>query len=193
MNEEIISLIKRVQTGDDSAFSQLAVKYDSLLEAAAYRFMDSFKTDNSDSTYEKNDLKQNATMALYKAACTYDPESEKKGKKVTFGLYAKICINNSLISLLRKYNSALRRKRKIVPVIPSKQPDIIDTILQSEGARRLKEEIASALSKYEKEVFSLYIVGKSTDEIALTLNTTEKSVNNALYRIRVKVKGLLKK
>ena len=43
-----------------------------------------------------------------------------------------------------------------------------------------------------KEVFEYYIVGKSVTEIAERLGKDEKSVSNALYRMKVKVKGLLK-
>nr|MBQ4318890.1 hypothetical protein [Clostridia bacterium] len=44
-----------------------------------------------------DDLRQEAVIALYKAARTY-----REGIGVTFGLYAKVCINNRLKVVLRK-------------------------------------------------------------------------------------------
>ena len=44
----------------------------------------------------------------------------------------------------------------------------------------------------EKRIFEAYITGKSIGEIAERLGKDKKSVSNAVYRMKAKVKGLLK-
>ena len=45
------------------------------------------------------------------------------------------------------------------------------------------------LTKYEKKVLIMYIEGKSYKDIALTLGRNEKSVDNALFRARSKLRS----
>ena len=47
-------------------------------------------------------------------------------------------------------------------------------------------------SPYEAEVFDEYTSGKSAREIAEIVGREERSVSNALYRMKVKIRGLLK-
>ena len=53
------------------------------------------------------------------------------------------------------------------------------------------EKVISELSSYEKSVLMLYLNGHSYREIGLALNKSEKSVDNALYRIKSKLKKLI--
>jgi RNA polymerase sporulation-specific sigma factor len=43
----------------------------------------------------------------------------------------------------------------------------------------------------ERDVFDLYITGMSVEQIAGLLGRDRKSVSNALYRMKGKIKGLL--
>ena len=54
----------------------------------------------------------------------------------------------------------------------------------------LVEKAEKLMSGYEKKVLKEYMSGKSAGEISKTVGRTEKSVNNALYRVKVKIKGL---
>jgi RNA polymerase sporulation-specific sigma factor len=147
-----------------------------------------------------DDLRQHAAMALYRAAEAYRVDGE--GKKVSFGLYAKVCVRNAMISELRRYRREVKkrtltakpdenRKRRVKGCIAAGDP--LYRIVSEEGMRDILTEFRSALSGYEKEVFEYYIVGKSVTEIAERLGKDEKSVSNALYRMKVKIRGLLKK
>ena len=90
------------------AFDILAKEYEGLTEAAVKRFLPSFDIRNGENpVFGEEDLRQCAALALFKAAQTYD-----EGKKVSFGLYAKICVNNALISTLRKYKTEQKRQRR---------------------------------------------------------------------------------
>jgi RNA polymerase sporulation-specific sigma factor len=58
-------------------------------------------------------------------------------------------------------------------------------------SKYLKEQIEKKLSQYENEVWSYYVNGYSSREIATKLGSSEKSIDNAIFRIRRKLKTLL--
>ena len=195
--DDLSSLLKLVKQGDESSFAILCEEYRNLTENAVRRFLPSFgEVENAKSDlYGADDLRQYAAIALYKAAVSYDEEGS--GKKVSFGLYAKICINNAMISQLRKYRSELRRRDAAKQADRAERAgkhssDPFHQLTSREGADVLLEKIRESLSRYEKEIFEFYIDGKSVGEIAERLGKDNKSVSNALYRMKVKVKGLLK-
>jgi len=134
------------------------------------------------------DLEQEARLALYRAAQTYN----RSQKNVSFGLYAKVCIHNSLVSTLRKCTARERSvKRSLPPVPAAREEDPLILAAAAEASGRLSGRIAQVLSPYEQTVFDLYISGRSVKYISSSVGKTEKSVYNAVYRIRVKIKGLL--
>ncbi len=192
-------LLDGVRRKEDGAFERLAEQYRSLTEAAVRRFSPSFGIsgggDAEESVYAADDLRQYASMALYRAAETYSPDD--KGEQVSFGLYAKVCVRNAMITELRKYRR--ERSRRAVRDDPDepgndrrRAADPLCRIVSDDGMRGMLETFRSALSGYEKEVFEYYIVGKSVTEIAERLGKDAKSVSNAIYRMKVKIRGLLK-
>ena len=191
MENEILSLLDKIRQGDEAAFAELADRYKAMTDAAVYRFSRSFDSDKEDGSHGIDDLRQDAAMALYKAAVTYEPYETGKGKSVSFGLYAKICVNNALISVLRKYKSRKKKGKGIKPA-PPKPVDPLERLISGEKARELLKQTREVLSAYEKEVFDSYVAGGTVGEIAERLKVEEKSVSNALYRVKVKIKELLK-
>lgn len=188
MINDTSSLLERIRNGDDSAFGELADEYKSLTEAAVKRFLPSFDIrEGENPAFGVEDLRQCAALALFKAARTY-----KDGKEVSFGLYAKICVNNALISSLRKYKTEQKRQQRAKEREHRTSSDPIASLIRAEDDAQLVSKIKSELSDFEKSVFDLYINDKSTREIAEKLGREEKSVSNALYRMKVKIKGLLK-
>jgi len=199
---DLLSLIEAVKEGDENAFSLLLEQYKNAVDGAVRRFAPSFELTEGggDGWCDIEDLRQYAALALYRAAATYAPGESGKGKEVSFGLYAKICINNSLISVLRKYRSekkkrdAANKSEKITRSSGMKDAnDPLGLLVSGESADELVKQIKSSLSEYETNVFDCYIVGKSTREIARQTGKDEKSVSNAVYRIRKKLKTVLMK
>ncbi|MBQ8746329.1 MAG: sigma-70 family RNA polymerase sigma factor [Clostridia bacterium] len=181
-------LLRRVADGDQSAFEELALQYAPLIESMSAQFAPSFAAMAEGAAIGEQDLQQEARLALYRAANTFDPE--KKG--ITFGLYAKICIRNSLVSLWRKSSAGARVSRRgSKEVVETGGRDALSELLSASETGALREKIRAALSPYENRIFEQYISGMSVKQIALHVDKTEKSVSNALYRIRVKIKGLL--
>lgn len=61
-------------------------------------------------------------------------------------------------------------------------------LIGQEELGRLEEKIEKELSSFEKQVLELYLTGMGYVEIAHVLNRDEKSTDNALQRIRTKLK-----
>ena len=183
LSSEKDSLLESVKNGDSASFEALMSEYKALIESSVTRFAPSFDK-AEEGIYDRDDLRQMVSLALYKAAVSYDGD---KYDSVTFGLYAKICINNSMISSLRKLGA---RKRKKTPtdmlgVNVRSFPDNVEFKPEDVSA-----ELIKALSEYEQKVLNCVISGKSITDTADFLSRSEKSVRNAMYRIKAKLKGL---
>ncbi|MBQ9121013.1 MAG: sigma-70 family RNA polymerase sigma factor [Clostridia bacterium] len=182
---DVLELIKKVRNGDQPAFDALSKHYSPLILSMTQIYSSLCEADDS----EKEDVLQEAMVAFYHACLRYDLTE----KNVSFGLYAKVCIRNRLISFLRR----LPGQRHLTGVdgfeaqTDSRVPDPLEGVLQKEDVSRMMAIVNNELSPYEKKIFSLYMLGRTSDEIALSVGKTKKSVSNAIYRIRVKIKGLL--
>ena len=62
-----------------------------------------------------------------------------------------------------------------------------------ETRERAREELYSVLSPMEKKVLDLFMEGQSYAQIAKNLNKDEKSVDNAVARIKKKARRLHKR
>ena len=172
------ALIASVRRGDETAFAALLDRYAPLLQSLVFAF-DSLSVDG-------DELMQEARFALYRAAISY-----REGG-VTFGLYAKICVRNQLVSRLRREQR--EKKHFSLDAMPLEPPsdadvDALDFLLRDESFRELCSQIARVLSPYEYRVFELYASGLSVAEIAPELGKTVKSVQNALGRCLSKLRG----
>ena len=177
MNSDL-GLIKRVADGDEEAFSELSKKYDALVNGMVNKFT------RESMTYEDvEDLGQEAQMLLLKAARTYDSESG-----LTFGLYARICMRNGFVSLERKRS---RDPKKVDLSEELSVPDTTDYINELESAGALLEKIREGLSEREFDVFKCLTLDMSHKDIAKRFDTTVKSVENTVYRIKKKLGALL--
>ncbi len=167
-------LILAAKSGDSMAFSDLIKKYAPVIDSQTASFYRSLKS--GDVAFE--DLRQESAVAFYRAVMSYDCEQNQ----VSFGLYAKICIKNRLISILRKNRSEKKHKTA----------ELKDTVsqrsLQYDG-KEIREAAHRLLTRYELEVFLLYLDGKSYGEIATLLSKNEKSVDNALFRAKAKLRS----
>ena len=184
--KDVRALILDVRGGDQNAFDTLLDQYRPLIDASVARF----SSDESFSLYCE-DLKQEASVVFYNSILAYDLEQTE----VEFGLFAKICIYNALVSFLRALK---RRSAEPVAEIPQNLITVQDfedpsaRMLEQERLKSLYAVIRKNLSELEYKVWQLYISGRSAAEIAALLSTDEKSVNNAIYRIRKKLRAALR-
>ncbi len=168
-------LIIAAKNGDEGAFSELCEKYKPLIENMTDRYITRLNAIIQD----KDDLRQEATVAFYRAVTTYDMSQDK----VSFGLYAKICIKNRMVTLIRRANK--KSSPKTVASSEKEGKRIGDRVFDFGELLAVSERV---LSKREMSVFSLYVGGKTYKEISELLNASEKSVDNALFRAKSKIK-----
>lgn len=142
---------------------------------------------------EKEDLFQEGMIGLISAIYRFDADFH-----VPFGAFAKICIDNKILAAVRQAgrlkNSPLDDS---VPLdeADGKLPLSDDKVLWLQRLVEAKEQVASIkekielhLTKMERDILMLHLRGYSYEEIAGELHIDVKSVGNALYRVRKKLR-----
>jgi RNA polymerase sporulation-specific sigma factor len=174
--------------GDSDAFRRLLTAYSPLMTSLANQFY----SDEIAADAGIDDLMQEASIALYNAVMSYT-----EGKNTTFGLYAKICIKNRLVSFLRHVcakNSNIGKEalEKLIDSSVMPNEDIpLERLISGEEVECLQKKIRSALTDYEYSVFLLIAKGAATSEAAAILNVGEKSVLNAMARAKAKLRKII--
>ena len=67
-----------------------------------------------------------------------------------------------------------------------------ELLIDKENVENIERIIEKELSSFEKEVLDLYVIGMSYSQIAKVLGRDEKSTDNALQRIKTKLKRFIK-
>lgn len=182
-DEVLLEMIKQAQEGSGEAYQMVRGQYRPLIESSVTRYAspDMSKQDVAD-------LHEEAERMFLNALITYD--TEQTG--VDFGLYAKICLRNGLISEIRRLNN---RKRFGVVSLDSNDlftiEDPAGDVAEEERFRYLYVKIHEHLSEMENKVWWMYVSGVGVKAIAEKIQKDEKSVHNAIYRIRRKLRTLL--
>jgi RNA polymerase sigma factor (sigma-70 family) len=182
--QHVFALIKKAQDGSNDAYSELKDIYSPLIEGKVAKFSSYDMT-----SQDIEDLRQEVLVQFCNAVCNYDLSLDG----VEFGLYAKICIENRLVSYIRSFK---RRKDKSTLLLEgevteaSGYTDPAQDIIDKERFKALVSLIEGSLSDYESRVWWLYVSGISVSEIAKKLGVNDpKSVTNAIYRIRKKLRS----
>lgn len=145
------------------------------------------------------DLIQEGMLGLLSAIRSYDGAGG-----VPFKAYAELCIHNRIRSAVK---SASRRKHlplnSGVPLddllSEEAMPEAFlsfdrrtteDQVLDKENEQELQSAFAKHLSSFEQTVLSLYLTGMSYGEMAVQTGKSEKSIDNAVQRIRRKLARL---
>ncbi len=175
------ALVAVVQQGDKKALTALIERYRSVAEKAA--------ASCTGVSLEKDDFIQEALLALLSAAYTYSPQG-----KAGFRTYANVCMQNRLRSVLRA--EAAEKNMPLNTYIPLDEltlpggDDPEDRLISEEERQALFACFERDLSPLEKQVLVYRIEGLSYSEISIRLHITEKSTDNALQRVRIKLRRL---
>ena len=65
-------------------------------------------------------------------------------------------------------------------------------VIENESMDEVYKKITSALSEQEWRVFQLFLTGMAYNQMALNLGVSVKSIDNAMQRVRRKLKSVLK-
>lgn len=185
-------LIRSAKQGDESALEYLLEKYKNFVKSRSrpYFLIGA----------DREDIIQEGMIGLYKAIRDYDAD-----KFSNFRAFAEMCITRQIITAIK---TATRQKHMPLnsyvslshPVFDEdSDKTLLDTIsehscldpeeifINKENYNSIGEKINSLLSPKEKDILLLYLQGKSYQEIASELNITNKSIDNALQRVKRKL------
>lgn len=172
-------LLEQYLGGDEESFSLLAKHF----EKALYGMTSSLSVPEE----EKEDLRQEGLIGLFKAVHLFDPALS------SFSTFARICMRSAVSDGLRRYKR--RREDAVealleeeIPSSPEENPERL--LLEKCRLQEMLQKMDGKLSPLERRVFALHLGGKSADEIALLIQKERKSVENTLFRARKKLSSL---
>ncbi|MBO5335635.1 MAG: RNA polymerase sporulation sigma factor SigH [Lachnospiraceae bacterium] len=191
-------LIDRLRNGEESIVDYICDKYKNLVRSKA-KSMYILGADSED-------LIQEGMIGLFKAVRDYDA-----GRDASFFTFADLCISrqmytavqaakrqkhiplNTYVSLYGSFSEKEEgEERNLLEALANPielNPE--EMFLDKERVAYLEEVIENELSSFEKQVLDLYMTGMSYTQIAKVLGRDEKSTDNALQRLKSKIKKML--
>lgn len=193
------ALIDRLRDGESSVVDYIMDKYKNLVKSKA-KSMYILGADTED-------LIQEGMIGLFKAIRDYDC-----GRDASFYTFAELCISRQMYTAvqasqrkkhwpLNSYISLNSEQSKqeegehtgLLDILTTGQASDPETLfLDKERMEYLEAQIEKELSTFERQVLDLYLTGMSYSQIAKVLRREEKSTDNALQRVKSKVKRILK-
>lgn len=190
-------VILAAQQGDELAMEFLLKKYQGLLNYICDKY---FLKDG-----ERDDLMQEAMIGFVQGVKYYDPNNGKLFKN-----FAYLCVKRELDSCIKRSN---RKKHMVLNEAISmssfaegaeesgmdKMAYLVDkdsngnivspenVLVEKESYNEVMGKITGLLSKMEFNVLMMRLMGHSYNEITDALQLENKSVDNAVQRIRKKV------
>ena len=191
-------LIRRLREGESAIMDYIISKYKYLVIRAAKAI------------YliggENDDLIQEGMIGLFKAVRDFDTNQE-----TSFYSFAELCISRQMYTAIK-----LSQRQKHMPLnsyvslydikktdYDDKQAPLIEQLetesnsnpeelfLDKERMRMLVEQLNERLSDMELRVLHLHLQGEDYRSIAELLDKSPKSIDNALQRIRQKMRTIL--
>lgn len=192
-------LIDRLRDGETGIIDYLMDKYKNLVRHKA-KTMYILGGDN-------DDLIQEGMIGLFKAVRDYD-----SGRDASFYTFAELCVSrqmytavqasgrkkhaplNSYVSLYANMAEAGDEDEadlvNILPALSELSPE--EQVIDRENVQKLLKMIDTELSDFEKQVLDLYMTGMTYTQIAKVLGRDEKSTDNALHRMKSKIRKRMK-
>lgn len=191
-------LIHRLRDGETAIMDYICEKYKYLVRSKAKSM---FILGG-----EQEDLIQEGMLGLFKAVRDYD-----SGRDASFATFADLCISRQMYTAVQ----ASRRKKHIplntyislygdvseqadgesrglaesLPDLAERNPE--EVFLDKERVDYLEGRIERELSEFEKQVLDLHMTGMSYTQIAKVLGREEKATDNALQRLKGKIRKML--
>ena len=184
-------LIEKLRQGEDDITDYILEKYKPLVRK------------KTNAMYliggETEDLIQEGMIGLFKAIRDYKPD-----KDASFYHFAELCINRQLYSALEASN---RKKHQplnsYISLSEQEHPDAVaaellvdkesgpeQMVIEQEVWEEYKKRLAQKLSSMENQVLQYYLDGNHYIQIAEMMGKSPKSIDNALQRIRQKIRQM---
>lgn len=187
-------LIKLTKNNDETALNNLIERYKETVNIKVSKYYINGA--------EKEDIIQEGLIGLFKSIRNFNPEKES-----SFKSFANLCIERQIITAIKSSNRQKHmplnsyvslnnptfenedgeEETQLIDMLDANLvEDPLDTITKQEYLNYVEKTIDKSLSKFEKQVLNKYIEGQSYIQIAQSLDSPVKSVDNAIQRIRKK-------
>ena len=143
---------------------------------------------------ETDDLIQEGMIGLFKAIRDFD-----ESKEASFMTFARLCIERQLYRAIEASNRLKNQPLNYYVSLSDteSESDLIQNweespesiVLDREHVKDIMRKIRLTCSPFENHVLDLYIKGYDYRKIAEMMDKSPKSIDNALQRIRAKIKG----
>ena len=182
-----LELISQAKAGNTLAANDICAMYKNMVASIARKY------------YliggDTEDLIQEGMKGLYNAVLSFD-----KDKNDNFKAYAYTLILREIISAIRHNNTDKAKSNNDMLFyddedgyqVPLDGLNPLDELLQNEKVEEILQSIYSHLSPMEVKVLNLYLEGYNYHDIAHFLGKPDKSIDNALNRIKTKSRKILK-
>ena len=193
-------LLIRLRDGEQGITDHIMNKYKNLVRSKA-KSMYILGADSED-------LIQEGMIGLFKAIRDYD-----SGRDASFFTFADLCVSrqmytavqasrrqkhiplNNYISLYSNVSEGRDGEEEALVNVLASGSDLNpeELVIDKENVDRLEMLIERELSSFEKQVRDLYLTGMGYQQIAKVLGRDDKSTDNALQRIKTKLRKAIKK
>lgn len=183
-------LIQRGRDGDPEAFAALFRLHRPRIFALARRYF----APGSD----RDDVIQEATIGFFKAVRDF------RGDRGAFGAFVDLCVRRQVVTFVktatRQKHTALNRATSLdAPIFHDSDETLIARLPAAEwppvdlGSDKTDflETLWQRCSALERGVLSMYSKGYGFDEMARELRVNYKSIDSAVWRVKVKARKLL--
>ena len=190
---EDTELVEQARHGEERAIEVLLARYRNFARSKARSY---FLAGS-----EREDVVQEGMIGLFKAIRDFDLE-----QATPFRAFAELCISRQILTAIKTAN---RHKHHPLNssvsldapaygdddattvadnlMSPRRTSDPAELVISAEEIEALRASMSRNLTELEGEVLTLYMDGKSYEEIAGTLGNHVKSIDNALQRIKRKL------
>lgn len=183
-------LLYYISDGNEDANNIIIEKYKPLINKIATKMLPYCKNNGLD----KNDLIQEGMIGLNHAIDRYQEQED-----TLFYTYAKTCIERKIISVVvssnRNKNKILNEsisyddeENSLLRILKDSSPNPEEAILDAESEEKFMSSIRETLTDFENQVFDLLVSGLKYKEIAEILDKDDKAIDNAIQRIKNKIK-----
>ena len=182
-------LIERLRDGEQELEDYLMEKYKGMVLKKAHAM---FIVGG-----EREDLIQEGMIGLFRALRDYQP-----GKSATFATFANLCVERQIYKAIemsgrlknKPLNSYISLSEEESPILDSlafEQQDPEAIVIDRENVNVMQKKIRQHLSRFETRVLDSYLEGMTYTQIAEAMGKSPKSIDNALQRIRGKIREFL--
>lgn len=181
-------LIEKYHSGESDCLDELMSRYSSLARAKA---RSCFLIGG-----EQEDLVQEGMIGIFKAVKDFQQD-----KNSSFKTFANMCVSRQIATAIRcsnrykhiplnnsvSFNQSVAEGFEVKDMIEGNERSPEEILIERESADTLAANIKNRLSPLEKRVLYKYIQGLTYRQIASELLITEKTIDNALQRIKKKL------